>query len=231
MKNKHLLSNIFIGILFTIFFICLSIFAVIHFRPLYYFDINYLNIESMSGYSKDIILENYNSLMDYCSPFYHGSLVFPSLSITDAAYVHFERVKKIFDGSFYIGCILFFILIGIMIYKYRKKDFSYLKISSIVIFILPSLLGAACGINWDNTFILFHKIFFKGDHWLFDWDTDQIIRILPDTYFLHCAICMIGIVLLGSLITFLCHLYTKKHKNNFTPQSKNTDCQTNKIML
>lgn len=213
MKTKHLLSDIFIGILFTIFFICLGIFAVTHFRQLYYFDVNYLGIEAISGYSKDVILENYNSLMDYCCPFYHGNLVFPSLSITEAAYVHFEKVKNIFDGSFYLGCILFFVLLGIIVLKYKKKDFSYLKISSIIILVLPILLATACAINWNATFIIFHKIFFKGDHWLFDWDTDQVIRILPDTYFLHCALCIIGIVILGSVLTFIFHLFTKKHKN------------------
>ncbi len=212
MKTIQLLSDIFIGILFTIFFICLGIFAVTHFRQLYYFDINYLGIETISGYPKNIILENYNSLMDYCSPFYHGNLVFPSLSITDAAYTHFEKVKNIFDGSFYAGCILFFVLLGIIILKYKKKNYSYLKVSSIVIPVLPVLFAAACAINWDASFIIFHKIFFKGDHWMFDWNTDQIIRILPDTYFLHCALCIIGIVLLGSLTTFLFYIITKKNK-------------------
>lgn len=212
MKIKHLLSDIFIGIVFTIFFICLGIFIVIHFRQLYYFDISYLNIETISGYSKNIILENYNALMDYCSPFYHGKLIFPSLSITEPAYIHFEKVKLIFDGSFYIGCFLFFVLFGIILFKCRKKDFSYLKISSVIILILPVLCVAACAINWDATFILFHKLFFKGDYWLFDWDADQIIRILPDTYFLHCALCIIGVVILGSFLTFLSYLLTNRKK-------------------
>ena len=214
MKTKHFLSDIFIGILFTIFFICLGIYIVIHFRQLYYFDINYLNIEAISSYPKNIILENYNVLMDYCSPFFHGDLAFPSLTITDAAYTHFEKVKTIFDVSFYTGCILFFILFRIIVSKYKKKDFSYLKVSSITILILPVFCIAACTINWDATFIIFHKIFFKGDYWLFDWNADQIIRILPDTYFLHCALCIVGIVILGSLITFLFYLFSKKNAHS-----------------
>ena len=80
-----------------------SIFIVIHFRQLYYFDISHLKSEAISGCSKNIILENYNALMDYCSPFYYGKLIFPSLSITEPAYMHFEKVKLIFDGSFYIA--------------------------------------------------------------------------------------------------------------------------------
>lgn len=214
MKSKHLLFDIFIAILFTIFFICTGIFTAIHLRQLYYFDVNFLGIESISGYSKDIILENYNNLMDYCSPFYHGKLIFPSLSITEPAYIHFAKVKDIFDGSFFIGCFLFFILLGIILYKHKKEDYSYLKVSSIVILILPLLFAGACAINWDDTFILFHKIFFKGDYWLFDWNADQIIRILPDTYFLHCAILIIVIVLLGSLATFLSYYSIQRKKKN-----------------
>ena len=42
-----------------------SIAFTINFTPLYSFDIDYLNIEQMTGLSKDIILDNYRILMQY----------------------------------------------------------------------------------------------------------------------------------------------------------------------
>lgn len=210
MKQK--LQNIVIGILCTIFFLCLGIFTAIQFRPLYYFDIDYLNIVEQSGYSKEIILENYNTLIDYCSPFYRGNLTFPSLTITDAATLHFQRVKVIFDSSFYIGIISLFLLLILLYQKYQKRDFKCYKTISITMIILPIFTALGCAINWDGLFVAFHQIFFRGDYWLFDWNKDQIIRILPDTFFLHCALIIIAVILLGSGFFFL--LWKWKHKKN-----------------
>ena len=42
-----------------------SIAFTINFTPLYSFDIDYLNIEQMAGFSKDVILDNYRVLMRY----------------------------------------------------------------------------------------------------------------------------------------------------------------------
>lgn len=210
---KNTLQNIGIGILCTIFFLCLGIFIAVQFRPLYYYDIDSLNIIENSGYTRNIILENYNALIDYCSPFYQGSLQFPSLSITDAATLHFQRVKIIFDTSFYIGTITFFILIIILRYKHKKDDFSFYKTASLTMLFLPVLTAIGCLINWDALFVKFHELFFHGDYWLFDWNKDQIIRILPDEFFLHCAILIIFVILLGSALFFTLGIYFKKKKN------------------
>lgn len=198
MRQK--IQNIGIGILSSIFFLCLGLFIAIQFRPLYYFDIDYLNIVKNSGFSKQIILENFNALIDYCSPFFHGELKFPSLVNSDAALLHFQRVKLIFDSSFYIGILSFFFLIIILFRKHKKVNYTLYKTISITMVILPILTAIGCAINWDGLFIAFHQIFFKGDYWLFDWNYDQVIRILPDTYFLHCALIIICTLLLGSCI-------------------------------
>ncbi|MBQ7327319.1 MAG: DUF1461 domain-containing protein, partial [Clostridia bacterium] len=47
-------------------------------------------------------------------------------------------------------------------------------------------------------FRIFHTIFFPGkDNWLFSWYEDEIIRILPQNFFMNCAILIfVSIVLL-----------------------------------
>jgi len=46
--------------------------------------------------------------------------------------------------------------------------------------------------------VIFHSIFFPGKtNWLFDWRTDPIILVLPQDFFMHCAM-LIG----GGLIIF-----------------------------
>ena len=57
---------------------------------------------------------------------------------------------------------------------------------------------------------MMHKIFFRNDYWLFNPATDPIIKILPDTFFMHCGMMIVGIVLLINIIFEI--VYRKKRK-------------------
>lgn len=217
MNHKKYLTNILIGLLFTLLLISLGVFLAIHFRPLYYFDIDFLNIEAESGFSREIILKNYNALIDYCSPFFYGPLTFPTFLASPGGIRHFAEVKVIFNTIFYLGLLSIFFLIPLVVVKARKKETGFLLASSLMSIFLPLVVGLGCAINFDAAFVIFHKIFFRNDDWIFDWYTDEVIRILPETYFLHCALLIIGTVLLGSLFLYLCH--RKFHK-------KNMDCKS-----
>lgn len=208
------LSNILIGLVFTFLFISLAVIFVINFRPLYYLDINLLNIPKNSGLSQQIILENYNALINYCSPFFRGSLSFPSLNASASGLQHFAEVKNIFNLFYIIASISLVISIFIIFYKKRKQDYSYLKISSLTASILPLIIGALIALNFDKVFYTFHKLFFKNDYWIFDPVTDPVINILPDTFFMHCAILIVALVLGASLGAFI--IYKKLTKGKFS---------------
>lgn len=210
MKLKQTAADILIGILFTFFFISAGVFVAIHFRPLYYFDIHYLNIPGTSGYPESLILENYNALIDYCSPFFGGGLVFPGLAASVSGISHFAEVKVIFNFFFYGGLASALLIIPVILVKRKKKKYSWLLIGSVVSLVLPLIVGAACAINFDRFFVLFHNLFFRNSDWLFDPVTDPVISILPDTFFLHCAIVIIAILLAGSLSLFLVYKNMKK---------------------
>lgn len=209
---KHFkFTDILIGIIFTLLFISLAVVATINFRPLYYIDIDLLHIEETSGLSKDVILNNYNALIDYCSPFFKGGLVFPTLAASANGLQHFTEVKNIFTGFYILGAVTLVLGILILIHKSKIKDISYLPVTSITAIVLPLILGVYLMIDFDRAFVLFHKLFFKNDYWLFDPSTDPVITILPDTFFLHCALLIIIIVLLFSIIFFLVYLWKKQH--------------------
>jgi integral membrane protein TIGR01906 len=203
MKHPFKPSDILIGILFTVFFLSFGLIIAINFRSLYYFDINYLHITQTSGYDRKTILENYNALIDYSSPFFKGKLVFPTFSSSPNALTHFAEVKRIFILFYYIACFCLFALILIIRYKHTKKDTSYLKVSSIISLVFPIFVSIGCTINFDRAFLFFHEIFFRNSYWMFDPYTDPIISILPETFFLHCAIVIIAFMILGSFCLFL----------------------------
>lgn len=214
MKKKFKITDLLIGIVFTLFFLSIGVIGVINFRPLYYFDIDALNIESSSGLSEEIIKENYDALIDYSSPFFHGDLEFPSLSASEYGLLHFEEVKDIFVLFYYLAGFTFILLLATILYKRKKRDTSYLLVSSITSIVFPIMVALACVINFDTTFVVFHKIFFRNDYWYFDPELDPVITILPQSFFLHCAIFIIACILLGSLCLFLFSKYRSK-KNGF----------------
>jgi integral membrane protein (TIGR01906 family) len=209
---KHFkITDIPIGIIFTLLFISLAVVITINFRPLYYMDIDYLDIEADSGFTKDVITENYDVLIDYSSPFFKGNLVFPSLTASASGLQHFVEVKNIFTSFYILGAITLVMGILIIIYKAKNNDFSYLLVSAITAIVLPLILGFFLFLDFDRAFVIFHKIFFKNDYWLFDPSTDPVITILPDTFFLHSALLIILIVLLCS-ISFITVFIWKKRR-------------------
>ena len=92
------LTNGAIGILFLIFFISLGLTVAIYFRPFYYMGMERISAET--GAPVEMIKENYDALIDWCSPFYEGELDFPSLPESASGVSHFEEVKVIFNIFF-----------------------------------------------------------------------------------------------------------------------------------
>ncbi|WMJ86171.1 TIGR01906 family membrane protein [Anaerocolumna sp. MB42-C2] len=208
-------TDILIGLVFTLLFISIGVIAAVNFRFIYYLDITNLNIEASSGISRDVIIENYDALIDYNSPFYKGDLKFPTLPASSSGLTHFSEVKNIFVSFYYIGIVALIAAIIIIFYKRRKKDFSYLMVSSVTVLVIPAIAAIGCSINFDETFILFHKIFFRNNYWLFDPVTDPVITILPDTFFLHELMVIITFVVLGSLVLFLFSKSKKRGRNSY----------------
>ena len=207
--KKFKISDIFIGIIFTLFFLSIGVVFTINFRPLYYLDVGLLDIPESSGYPKDEIIANYDALIDYSSPFFKGSLSFPTLESSPSGLKHFEEVKDIFILFYRLSVFSLITVIMIVIYKYKKNDINYLAVSSLTAILLPIITGLFLAIDFDTAFVIFHKIFFNNDYWLFDPKTDPIINILPSTFFLHCALMIIAFILLGSLTLYIEYLRLK----------------------
>lgn len=208
-KKKFHISYILIGFVYLIFFISLGLLAALYFRPIYYACIKLFDISGKSGFSIDVIKENYNALIDYCFPFFTGELVFPSLTASAEALSHFKEVKTIFNVFF---AAFFVSLIIICIYSHfqkAKKTYDYLRTSAIICLIVPFVTGVLCAVNFDYIFKLMHKILFNNDNWLFDPVADPVITILPQNFFLVCAAVIIFFVAAGSIILFIKYIRSK----------------------
>jgi integral membrane protein (TIGR01906 family) len=67
------------------------------------------------------------------------------------------------------------------------------------------VVGSLAAVDFDRAFVIFHKIFFPGkSNWLFDYDADQIIRVLPQDFFMNCAILIgAGLILFSGCLLWI----------------------------
>jgi len=168
-----------------LFILSFAVTFTLNFRPLYYMDIELLGIEERSGIPKEEIKENYDVLIDYNSMFSDEELSFPTLAMSETGKIHFEEVKVIFVGFQKMTIVTAVISLVLVFMQKKSQKKRYLKYAGIITVLIPALLGAAMAINWDKAFVIFHKIAFDNDYWIFDAATDPVITILPDTFFLH----------------------------------------------
>lgn len=209
MKKGSLIIHTALALILTLTIISVSVVFTLAFRPLYYLDISALNIPEESGYSEEEIRENYDVLVDYNMSFGGGRLEFPSLAMSEPGRIHFEEVRAIFNLFKYMAMAGAVLSIAGIVFCIRRREYRYLKLTSILAVALPAVLGILVALNWDWAFVTFHHLAFNNDYWIFDPATDPVITILPDTFFMHCALMILGCVVMGSLI---CGLLYRREK-------------------
>ncbi len=184
----------------TLFIFSGAVVCTLFSRWLYYLDIRFLDIPAYSGMSTSAIRENYDALIDYCRVWHRGDLVFPSLSMSEAGRIHFQECKRIFDVLQIVFAVTFLGSLISYIRNRRRNNLRYLRMAGILLVMIPIILGVLAALDWNRFFVTFHHIFFRNEYWLFDPQTDPVILMLPDTYFLHCAVMILLIIFIGALI-------------------------------
>ena len=197
MKSK--LTKLTLSIILTLTIISLAVVLTLACKPLYYLDIHALHIPETTGCTISEIKANYNAVIDYCLSFGNAPLEFPTFPM-------FNLFKYMVIGGTLASTA------GIL-WMRRKHCYGYLKLTAILTVALPAIIGAAVALNWDRTFVTFHEIAFNNDYWLFDPATDPVINILPDLYFLHCAVMILALVILESILCAWAYR-AEKRKNN-----------------
>ena len=61
---------------------------------------------------------------------------------------------------------------------------------------------------------LFHKLLFSNDYWMFDIETDPIILMLPEEFFMHAACAILLFILCGSIFCYSMYRYFIKKKRD-----------------
>ena len=206
MKNKGI--SILFSVALFFFILTFSIGLPIYCRPFYYVHIDAMGLEEISGFTHEEIVEAYDEVLDYLTlpwcEFGTGVMAY-----SEEGKAHFADCKVLFDlnatvlllSSVTLAVILILKTCG-KVGKLRLGNHSAGFWSALCAIVLPLVLGGLAALDFDRAFTVFHAIFFPGkDNWIFDWRTDQIIRVLPQDFFMHCAILIAcGVLVLSASI-------------------------------
>ena len=208
MKSTFL--SLISAVIFFLFIVSFAVTVTLNFKPLYYFDVEHLKISQMSGYSEEEIRANYDVLIDYNNFWGQDTLEFPTLAMSETGRIHFEEVKEIFVAFEVIGMITFVLGVASVLYHSKRHTWKFLKYTAVITVAIPASIAVFIGLCWDKVFVIFHKLFFNNDYWIFSPATDPVINILPDTFFMHCAIMIISIIILGSIVCGIAYKVKQK---------------------
>lgn len=206
----------FLNILFSV---CISIVIIVGvinftvgFKQLYYFDIDYLNISELSGLSTDDIKLNYDYLIDYNLNKNVSEFKLPTLKSSPEGKIHFEEVRNIFQNINKLAKLLMVVsLVGIIL-SVKNKNRKILKTTSITLIIMPLILAVPILLNFEKSFIIFHKLLFRNDYWIFNPDLDPVINMLPEEFFFHAGMMILILILLVSILLFVMYKLCKSFK-------------------
>ena len=205
MKTK--LLSMLCAVCVVFFLLTAAIGLPIYIRPFYYAHIEAFDLPARSGYTAEEIREAYDEVLDYLTlpgkEFSTG--VLPHSAEGKA---HFEDCKVLFDlnatilsGSGLLLAVLFFMRKKWGPYRLGKHS-AYLW-AAVLSLTAPIAIGALAALDFDRAFVIFHSIFFPGKtNWVFDWYADPIIRVLPQEFFMDCAI-LIGVGLIAMAVGIL----------------------------
>lgn len=180
----------------VVFLLTVSILLTIYGAWLAYpLEIGILGLEKIVYMKADEIVYNMGILMNYLTNPWQQVLDMPSFSSSADGLKHFRDVKYLF----HLVQLLFLISLP-SVYSFVQTIFKkgYGKLVQPVFFgagVLPigvGLLGLVLG--FDQFFVLFHQVLFPGDTtWLFHPNTDPVIYILPQEFFLHCFVAFFSV--------------------------------------
>ena len=204
--KKRMLSLICMVSL-CLFLLTAAIGLPIYIRPFYYAHIDAFDLPARSGYTAEEIRDAYDEVLDYLTlpgkDF--GTGVIPHSSEGKA---HFEDCKVLFElnAAVLVGSGLVLAVLFALRKKWgpdRLGKHSAAFWAAVLSVTAPIMIGGLAALDFDRAFVVFHSIFFPGKtNWVFDWHRDQIIRVLPQEFFMDCAI-LIGVGLIAMAVGIL----------------------------
>jgi len=213
----------FITYLFTILFSLSAAVAVpILWRGWYYRQAQVLELPQRTGFDLETIRQAFDNVMDFLIK--GGEFGTGALKWSESGAAHFADCRVLFRLDFVILAISFAVLLALFFLgKNSSLPHRFLNRTPAFWALLTTLLlllffGAWAFVDFDGLFTAFHHLFFPGkENWIFDYQTDQIILILPEEFWLRTAalVAELTLVIQAALALFSALLRSREPKTAY----------------
>lgn len=188
------------------------------FRPFYYAHIEAFDLTKY-GVSVEQIKTAYDQMMDFCLGL-RPDFAVGELAFSQSGAEHFADVKKLFLLDLWVlGLSLAALAAVLLVCRWKKLRPALLKGHSAGFWAAVGLAGAfvlvggLAALDFDRAFVIFHAIFFPGKtNWVFDWRYDPIILLLPQDFFMNCAILILALILIWCAALIAADLWAGKKR-------------------
>ncbi len=200
MKESKLLTGL-LSVLTALLVLTGSIAVPLLCRPFYYAHIDTFGLTGY-GVSVEQIKRAYNEMMDFCLGL-RPDFAVGELAFSQSGMEHFVDVRKLFLLDLLVlGLSVLALVILLVVCRRKKVCAAPIKgrgpgfWGAIGLGMSFLVVGGLAAVDFDRAFVVFHSIFFPGKtNWIFDWRTDPIILLLPQDFFMNCAILILALVL------------------------------------
>ena len=200
-------------------------------RSFYYAHIGPLGLSEYTGLTGEEIRQAFDQVMDFClglrPDFSAGVLIW-----SESGASHFADVRGLFLLDLWVLVLSLVGLAAAFLYCRVNRTRPYLfrghgpgfwgacGLGGVFL-----VIGGLAALDFDRAFVLFHALFFPGkSNWLFDWRTDPVILILPETFFRNCAILILGLMLTWCAVLIAADLWTGKRRKAAASAGKCPGC-------
>ena len=200
MKLIHTVLGLFLAFALMIALLITSIEAVTYWTPGYYekeyrkyhvLEAVHMEMDDLLDVTKEMMAYLRGKREDLHVPAIVDGQ--PREFFSEREIAHMEDVRGLFLGAIAIrrGCLVA-ILAVLAFLLWSKADWKRLLpravcAGTLIFFTLLAVLAGIISSNFSKYFIVFHHIFFDNDLWMLDPQTDLLINIVPEPFFMDTA--------------------------------------------
>jgi len=136
--------------------------------------------------------------------------------------IHMQEVKNLVNNLKIVLLVALILLIIslVFLFRYSQKEFwftllisSGLTILVVLIFVFMSI------INFNWFFTIFHKLFFRSDYWLLNFDS-KLIQMFPSKFFFNSGLKWFLYVIADSFIIGVISFFQLRRRFHFLAQKQ-----------
>lgn len=196
MKKKDIL----VSVIFVLTIISVAILFTILCKPLFSWQLMAIDTQHFLGLTHEQVLHNYDELLHYLLNPFVETLKMTHIPTSTSGAFHFYEVKNLFllNNIILVGGVVAS-LWGFRYIVQQKRWYVFAQIGKFLS-VLPIGMVLILLVGFNYWFVLFHQLAFGNNDWIFNPQTDPIIYVLPETFFLSCAVLILIIVQLSFVI-------------------------------